>query len=100
MTSMTPEARRARIAELQTELDQLRSEELAEYIADPRNRAELARKWWEELRVGLAITLEDFEQLLDECRELKQTSAAAACARLRDRLELPMPVASKYIRLL
>jgi predicted nucleic acid-binding Zn-ribbon protein len=83
-----------RAAGLQEELEALRSAETAE------DRALLARKWWEALRVGLIITLEEFERLLDECRELKHHSPSAACVKFRDRLNVSMPNAAKYVRLL
>ncbi|KVP39788.1 hypothetical protein [Burkholderia ubonensis] len=97
METMTPEQRRARILELEAELAQLRAEMKDE---TPLDRAQLASNWWIALRVGPIITLDEFSRLLDDCRELKQKSPAAACRTFRDRLELSMQEAAKYIRLL
>ncbi len=85
---------RQRTTGLQEELEALRSAETAE------DRALLSRKWWDALRVGLVITLDEFERLLDECRELKQHSPSAACVAFRDRLNVSMPNAAKYVRML
>ncbi|KVP96723.1 hypothetical protein WJ96_05720 [Burkholderia ubonensis] len=104
----TPEQRQARIQQLESRLEELRQstreleEELSQLRSNdtPEDREHLARQWWTELRVGLIITLEEFERFLDECRELKQISPAAACNKFRDRLELRMQEVTKYIRLL
>jgi hypothetical protein len=104
----TAEQRQLRIQKLETELAELRQraagleEELeALHSAETaEDRALLARKWWEALRVGAIITLADFEHLLDDCRDLKQHSPSSACVKLRDRLEISMQEAAKYVRML
>jgi hypothetical protein len=85
---------RQKAAGLEEELDALRSAET------PEDRAHLARKWWDALRVGGIITLEEFEQLLDECREAKTKSPSSACITFRNRLEITMADAVKYVRML
>jgi hypothetical protein len=104
----TSERRLQRIQQLEIELAELRQkaavleEELdaLQCAETPADRAHLARKWWDALRVGGIITLDEFEQLLDECREAKTKSPSAACITFRNRLELTMADAVKYIRML
>lgn len=103
---MNPKQRLERIRQLEATIYQQRAatkvleDELQQLTASdtPADRAFLAQQWWFEMRVGAAITLDDFAKLLDICRELKQSSPAAACTKLRDTLNITMQEAAKYIR--
>lgn len=94
MATMTSEQRRARILELETELAQLRAEELAQ----PAAAAQYFEKVWHDLRIELLMTKEEYMQFLDKCRAIKLSSPARAVNHFRNKMEVTMQQAADVIR--
>lgn len=94
MTVMTTERRRARILELETELAQLRAEELA----DPAAAEQYFEKVWHDLRIGLVMNKDEYKQFLNECREIKKSSPSRAMDHFRNKMEVTLQQAVGVIK--